>query len=472
MKKWKHITASVVAAAALVGCGSSDSSSSNDTTQTGTFVDAPVVGLSYQTPSISGQTDSKGQFKYKEGESVTFTLGSTVIGSVSGAALITPKSFGDATKAANLAYILQNLDTDGDATNDIIKLPPMDVIKTYLSQLDIKELKLEDSTAVQALVTGLKTHITSQLDVALPDVDLQTALSNMEKNIADAVKSAYVKATPALIEGKNFHALVLNPAGLPSEEHTIIFSNGRIKTDGEQESSSTYEITKEGLIAIQWGDEEGNDYWKILQNKEGVLYIATDEMSKDAVLKWTTPDLYLSTDVNKLNAIKQQILAAKKATKIDPRTLKEKMLYRFNYWNDHAAIEAIQITQDDKIKHYYDSTAYDSMTMHEDSDSDTDSYTVSYTSDGKLQIVENGEEEEDSVYVYKIDLSGKTYDLNTFLMMEFEDDDRFDSLKRDMTEHIGSSVTFSKGAAYCTVLWDECWFDKDAMEDIISQANN
>jgi hypothetical protein len=58
------------------GSGSSGSGSSSSTTYTGTFIDAPVQGLSWvaSPSSLSGTTDDVGTFSFKAGDTVTFTL--------------------------------------------------------------------------------------------------------------------------------------------------------------------------------------------------------------------------------------------------------------------------------------------------------------------------------------------------------------------------------------------------------------
>ncbi len=190
MKTWQYITTSIVTSIALTGCGGGSdsistaySSDSTDTTQTGTFVDAPVAGLTYQTPSLNAETDVNGHFEYKPGESITFKLGGLKIGSVGGAGYATPKSFGSTTAAANLAYILQNIDTDGNATNGVIILPSSDIIKTYFSQSDVNTLDLENNTTIQTLLPGLKTYVASELDVTLPDVNITEAVTNMDNSI-------------------------------------------------------------------------------------------------------------------------------------------------------------------------------------------------------------------------------------------------------------------------------------------------
>src|ERR1017187_8110574 len=48
--------------------------------RTGVFA-GPVIGLKYQTPTLSGVTNEKGQFKYRTGEMVIFSIGDVVLGS-------------------------------------------------------------------------------------------------------------------------------------------------------------------------------------------------------------------------------------------------------------------------------------------------------------------------------------------------------------------------------------------------------
>jgi hypothetical protein len=71
----------------LVACDGSDSSSTSSNSgdsgvQTGSFIDAPVKGLSYTaSPSgRSGTTNQNGEFEYLEGDEVSFSVGSIALG--------------------------------------------------------------------------------------------------------------------------------------------------------------------------------------------------------------------------------------------------------------------------------------------------------------------------------------------------------------------------------------------------------
>lgn len=132
----------------LMSCGGGGSGGSGEV-KTGQFFDSPVSGLAYETESgLSGVTNSKGEFQYREGEIVTFKLGKTTLGSVRGDSRISPfdlfiippplgldflqaitHMFDDNLAAdafehtVNMLIFLQSLDVDNDPDNGI-DIPP------------------------------------------------------------------------------------------------------------------------------------------------------------------------------------------------------------------------------------------------------------------------------------------------------------------------------------------------------------
>lgn len=147
-------------AALLTACGGGSSSSPGSPPAggqstgpsrplTGRFVDGPVSGLRYSTPTSNGSTNANGEFIYRDGETVSFFIGDILIGQAPGAATITPFSLAgtapptstlDVVKAvrlinahriylnntatplevaANIASFLQTVDSDGDPSNGI-----------------------------------------------------------------------------------------------------------------------------------------------------------------------------------------------------------------------------------------------------------------------------------------------------------------------------------------------------------------
>lgn len=115
---------------------------SGPATLTGRFVDGPVSGLRYSTPSQTGFTNSAGEFSYLAGETVSFYVGDILIGRAPAAETLTPfdlagiappvssrdirqvvKQIIDSNKAtsfelaANIAAFLQTIDEDSDPGN-------------------------------------------------------------------------------------------------------------------------------------------------------------------------------------------------------------------------------------------------------------------------------------------------------------------------------------------------------------------
>jgi para-nitrobenzyl esterase len=93
---------------------------------TGVFIDGPVAGIDYQTPTLAGTTDTAGSFKYKDGEKVTFSIGGVVLGSAVGKSVLTPLDIVDGAKdtsdqrVVNIGVFLQTLDQDGNPENGIV----------------------------------------------------------------------------------------------------------------------------------------------------------------------------------------------------------------------------------------------------------------------------------------------------------------------------------------------------------------
>ena len=58
----------------LAACGGGDGGADSDLA-TGRFLDGPVAGLDWETPSEFGRTDAAGTFFYRPGERIDFFEG-------------------------------------------------------------------------------------------------------------------------------------------------------------------------------------------------------------------------------------------------------------------------------------------------------------------------------------------------------------------------------------------------------------
>src|SRR5262245_20405729 len=128
---------------AAVGCSKPTSPAappnSADAVRTGLFYG--VQGLSYETPTLSGVTDVRGEFRYKPGEMVTFSVGRLVLGSAAG---------GERLTSAHLV-----LGANGDIKK--LKVPRVTNLERLLESLDDNG-NVEDGIAITSRVGDIVTH--------------------------------------------------------------------------------------------------------------------------------------------------------------------------------------------------------------------------------------------------------------------------------------------------------------------------
>lgn len=114
----------------LVACGSNNSNNNIVTSVlTGKFLDSAVSNLDYKTQTQSTTTNTKGEFNYRAGEIIIFSIGSLDLRSTEATAIITPLTITPLTIAAttninanevvNIALLLQSLDKDNNHDNGL-----------------------------------------------------------------------------------------------------------------------------------------------------------------------------------------------------------------------------------------------------------------------------------------------------------------------------------------------------------------
>jgi para-nitrobenzyl esterase len=117
----------IILVALMMGCSSLSSIvSGTPIALKGVFIDSPVGGLNYTTPTQKGVTKADGIFEYQAGETVTFSIGSLVLGSTTGKPFVSPLDIVPDAKDAsdqrvvNISVVLQTLDQDGNPANGIL----------------------------------------------------------------------------------------------------------------------------------------------------------------------------------------------------------------------------------------------------------------------------------------------------------------------------------------------------------------
>lgn len=95
----------------------------------GTFIDSPVQGLNYMTPTGAGLTDENGRFFCLQGEMIQFMIGDVMLGQTMAKDVVTPMDFIEESEwvmgfnhptLVNMGRFLQSLDADGNPENGIM----------------------------------------------------------------------------------------------------------------------------------------------------------------------------------------------------------------------------------------------------------------------------------------------------------------------------------------------------------------
>jgi len=160
----------------LASCGGGGGSS--NPTSTGTFVDSPVINIGYRTETQNGVTNSRGEFNYFPGETVTFFIGDLEFPSIPAEQVVTPLDMADTDDIShpiviNISRLLQSLDKDGNPSNGISI--------TDISKQNAVILDFDVSVSVFELSTAVRTMIANggQDDPRLELIDVVTTLVNL-----------------------------------------------------------------------------------------------------------------------------------------------------------------------------------------------------------------------------------------------------------------------------------------------------
>ena len=162
----------------LSGCGSSDNTTTQDTS-TGYFIDSAVKGVHYTTTSgLEGDTDELGRFHYNNGDEVELSIGKIILGTtkpgtngeVTPKTLIAGEAVPDENETASITLMLQflqSLDSDANSSNGITITPTvsndLSTLKSDVPFHDMNETSLIDLDNKHNL--GLDHDYDGHLDV-------------------------------------------------------------------------------------------------------------------------------------------------------------------------------------------------------------------------------------------------------------------------------------------------------------------
>ena len=195
MRQVIGVISSTIAALILAGCGGGSGGTTDPATglKTATFIDLPVSGLEFDTKYEHNITDKNGNFRYTEGESITFHIGKLYLGSAKPTnGVITPldiigKPNSSDPQVVRILQTLQSLDSDGNTSNGIdINSTITEALKNQtVSRVDLNATSIKDSD-VQALIGTFK-------------VDAQTAIKHFELHKNDPSNRSKGYTAPATV---------------------------------------------------------------------------------------------------------------------------------------------------------------------------------------------------------------------------------------------------------------------------------
>lgn len=182
----------------------------------------PICGLAYRSPSVSGMTNDRGEFAYRSGETVTFSIGGLVLGSVPGAARVNlaqlvPIVDGRIDRLhipaiTNLARLVQSLDQAGQVEDGVTIAPAVhDLVAPGFINFNQPEVLFTQDAAVNALLDRLNAapgvftdHNPRQLR------DGAAARNELRRNIRGIIKMTDVRVP--MRDGSYVCADVFRPA--------------------------------------------------------------------------------------------------------------------------------------------------------------------------------------------------------------------------------------------------------------------
>ncbi|MBF0177759.1 MAG: hypothetical protein HQL63_13075 [Magnetococcales bacterium] len=254
-------------------------STSTPSTSTGYFIDAPVQGLAYSTPTQSGKTTSQGVYLYVPGEIVTFKVGDVVLGSAPGSSTpISPMHLGGAgttrssQKVKNIATFLQSLDPNKGAgaalvISDAVHQQLTSTITSANTGIIANLLAdFKSGSNVSSFNSDLSNIVAaiSAISPGLTVVPEATAMSNMVSCLAkqgiSVFSGAYSDAAKSwnmIVSGDNNFVIVLPDGSIKSGvvdnvSGDLSIPNLDKSSTTPYDASVTGNIKEDGSVTITW----------------------------------------------------------------------------------------------------------------------------------------------------------------------------------------------------------------------------
>ena len=160
----------------------------------------PISGMAYRTPTNHGLTDDKGQFDYRDGQQIGFSIGDINLPRVTAKPLIRLVDFGGGKEnqvVRNIRRLLWTLDTDGNPANGVT----IDAIARERAKSALVDFNMPTDAAFEANVANFLARVKPSNPVL---VALDAA--------APATPSESTSGTPTALESPR--RLIVNGAAI------------------------------------------------------------------------------------------------------------------------------------------------------------------------------------------------------------------------------------------------------------------
>ncbi len=271
----------------------------------GVFVDAPVAGLSYSTSSdLSGVTDPEGRYQFRPGDTVTFSVGNLVLGTVPAQGIVTPVTVASAlaansstdaeTIALNVAVLLQSLDANGNP-DDGITLSTDIREAIAANSIDLTASEASFTSVLSTLVANVNTTA----GVSLTPVERSAAQSHLVGQGPVAVAGHYVRAD------EDFEPITQKIVTLS------MFRSGRYLIGGQYDSADCNLTSGTPTHALAFSDANGNGVehgaytWNPLTNEFSVSAVGIES---DGLCGFNVPIVGATNNIDTLEVTTQGLI--------------------------------------------------------------------------------------------------------------------------------------------------------------------
>ena len=252
----------------LFGCGgssSSDDEPKQPTTETGVFIDSPVINIGYRTESLEDVTSSSGEFKYLVGETVTFFIGDLELPPVAASNVITPLDIAGSQDTSNpmvvnIIRLLQSLDVDDDPDDGITISENIKGLSTLITAAEFA-LPVADFAALPAV-----SNLVANSGPVFTLVSESDAIEHFEESLVanNIIEDPALAFTAEELTGITAYTIFNNEPDCP----TLGWYAVPISFDGDnyniQDCTGSFEmgsytITESGMINIISSDGNNNE---------------------------------------------------------------------------------------------------------------------------------------------------------------------------------------------------------------------